>query len=112
MEWEQEVISFCLFELGCKNIDEVYELTWKEYQLKRDGYLRETINRQYTTRTIAYYSLVATGAIDTKKMSMEKFMPIQGETKENRISDSQRNALIEAQKLAVEEAMQKKLANG
>lgn len=43
---------------------------------------------------------------------MEKFMPIQGETKENIISDSQRNALIEAQKLAVEEAMQKKLANG
>jgi hypothetical protein len=94
--------------LGCKNLLEVYELTWREYLLKRDGYIREIKNRQYTTRTIAYYSLVATGAIDTKKMSMEKFMPL--EEKTNVSNDEQKELLKQMMQEALTQAKEK--ANG
>lgn len=91
--------------MGCKNLSEVYELTWREYLLKRDGYLREFKNRQYTTRTIAYYSLVATGAIDTKKMSMEKFMPL--EESKNSLGDEQKEVLKHFMNIAIKESKEK-----
>lgn len=83
----------------------MYELTWREYLLKRDGYLREFKNRQYTTRTIAYYSLVATGAIDTKKMSMEKFMPLDDKTSVS--NDEQKELLKQMMKEALTQAKEK-----
>lgn len=60
----------------------------------------------YHTRMIAYYSLVATAAIDSKKMSIEKFMPLSGEKTSG--NDYQREAVREAQRLAIEEAKKKK----
>lgn len=43
---------------------------------------------------------------------MQKFMPISGESELNNTQDWQKEALIEAQKLALEEAKQKRLENG
>lgn len=51
-------------------------MTWREFQLRKEGYSREDKRRWEHTREISYYVLVATGAIDTRKVSKEKFMPI------------------------------------
>lgn len=53
-------------------------MTWREFQLRRYGYEREDKSKWLHTREICYYVLAATGAIDTKKMSKEKFMPLDG----------------------------------
>lgn len=53
-------------------------MTWREFQLRRYGYEREDKSKWLHTREICYYVLAATGAIDTKKMSKEKFMPLNG----------------------------------
>lgn len=46
---------------------------------------------------ISYYALVATGAIDTKKMSIEKFMPLDDSISKPRMSDAMKNAYQIAQ---------------
>jgi hypothetical protein len=73
-------------------------------------------DRQYTTRTIAYYSLVATGAIDTRKMSMQKFMPIDDDNDQvkPRMTEYQKEAFITARNLAIAEIekQQKNLVGG
>lgn len=55
----------------------VEDMTWREFQLRRYGYERENRAKWEHTREISYCALVATGAIDTKKMSKEKFMPLE-----------------------------------
>lgn len=83
-------------------------MTWREFQLKVYGYRREQKNKWHHSRLIAYYSLVATGAIDTKKMSMEKFMPL--EEKTNVSNNEQKELLKQMMQEALTQAKEK--ANG
>lgn len=62
-------------------------MTWREYQLRRMGYIRTQKEEWGRTRLISYHSLVATGAIDPKKMSIEKFMPLEDERKPKATSE-------------------------
>ncbi|WP_288446523.1 hypothetical protein [uncultured Chryseobacterium sp.] len=55
----------------------VEDMTWREFQLRKLGYSREDKTRWLHTREVTYHVLVATGAIDTRKMSKEKFMPLE-----------------------------------
>lgn len=71
--------------------------TWREFQLKRLGYFRKEKEEWKKARIISYYSLVATGAIDTKKMSIEKFMPLDDSNSKPRMSDAMKEALENAQ---------------
>ena len=45
---------------------------------------------------VSYYALVATGAVDTRKMSIEKFMPLDEPQEKTKVS----NAGLEALKIA------------
>ena len=45
---------------------------------------------------VSYYALVATGAVDTRNMSMDKFMPLEEPKEKSKIS----NTALEAFKLA------------
>lgn len=74
-----------------------------EYQLRRDGYFRKQKEQMYHTRSISYYSLVATGAIDTRKMSIEKFMPLDGTPQKGIMSDEQKEAMIKARERVKEQ---------
>lgn len=78
-------------------------MTWREFQLRRAGYLREEKRRWEHSRSISYYSLVATGAIDTRKMSLEKFMPLDGTSQKGIMSDEQKEAMIKARERVKEQ---------
>lgn len=76
-------------------------MTWREFRLRRDRYLKlkedEDTRQRRHTRLIAYSALVSTGAIDTKKMSIDKFMPIEGGDKvKARIENWQKEAFLKA----------------
>ena len=72
--------------------------TWREFQLKRLGYFRKEKDEWKKARMTSYYSLVATGAIDTRKMSIEKFMPLDSaQQSKGRISDAMKEAYAKAQ---------------
>ncbi|AQX87160.1 hypothetical protein ATB97_10945 [Elizabethkingia bruuniana] len=53
-------------------------MTWREYQLRKLGYERNRKITAYVTRDIVYHSLVATGAIDPRKTSINSFRPLEG----------------------------------
>ena len=36
LDWETDIISFSVFELGL-SLEQCYEMTWREYHLKRGG---------------------------------------------------------------------------
>ena len=78
-------------------------MTWREFQLRRAGYLREEKRRWEHSRSISYYSLVATGAIDTRKMSIEKFMPLDGTPQKGIMSDEQKEAMVKARERVKEQ---------
>ena len=87
-----------MFELGLKTLSEVEEITWREFQLLRLGYLRTEKEEWKKFRMGAYFSLVATGAINTQKMSIEKFMPLDGANKTpHRLTDAMKEAFVNAQ---------------
>lgn len=80
-------------------------MTWREYLLRREGYLREKNNEntRHTkyARMISYWTLVSTGVVDTRKMSIEKFMPLDEKVERARIEDWQKEALMKAVNEAV-----------
>lgn len=83
-------------------------MTWREFQLRRFGFIRSQIEDWKKTRMVSYYSLVATGAINTTKMSIEKFMPLDDNSKpKQRASSEAMNYLFESQKIALEKIKQK-----
>lgn len=71
-------------------------MTWREFQLRRAGYLRHQKEDWKKARMIAYYALAATGAISTTKMSIEKFMPLEGVKSKPRASDAANEAYMKA----------------
>ena len=75
----------------------VENMTWREFQLRRAGYLRHQKEDWKKSRMVAYYALAATGAIDTHKMSIEKFMPLDGTPAKAQIDNTARARLREVQ---------------
>lgn len=72
-------------------------MTWREFQLRRFGFDRENKSRWEHTRDISYYALAATGAINTTKVSKEKFFPIySGIKKSGGITDRGKELLMKA----------------
>ena len=74
-------MSFSLCELECPSYEYVLDMTWREYTLRRIGYFRKHKSEWEKVRFITYYNLVSGGAIDTRKMSIEKFLPLDGNVK-------------------------------
>ncbi|MCT3835883.1 hypothetical protein [Elizabethkingia anophelis] len=72
-------------------------MTWREYQLRKKGYEREKKLESYITRDIVYHSLVSTGAIDPKKIPINSFRPLDGNTVE-KVSDKAKASYEKAMK--------------
>ena len=73
-------------------------MTLLEFNLKTEAYYRINVDEWKKVRTISYFSLVATGAINTQKMSIEKFMPLDGANKTtHRLTDAMKEAFVNAQ---------------
>ena len=53
-------------------------MSWREFKLRQFGHLRKQKTEWIHSRFLAYHSLVATGAIESKKMSIEQFMSLDG----------------------------------
>lgn len=81
-------------------------MTWREFHLKRHGFLRQQKEKTSHTRTIAYMIYLSISEKGNKK-TIDQFWSL--DEKNNIHSDWQKEALRNAQKLAVEEAKQKKL---
>ena len=71
--------------MGISDLQTLKDMSWREFQLRRLGYLRKEKSEWIHSRFLAYYSLAATGAIETKKMTIEQFMPLDGK-KRGRVS--------------------------
>ena len=84
-------------------------MTWREFQLKRHGFLRQQKHQVSQTRTIAYMIYLSIPEKGNKK-TIEQFWSLDEKTSIH--SDWQKEALREAQKLAVQEAKQNRLENG
>lgn len=65
-------------------LEDAEDMTWREFMLAKHGYIRNQTEDWKKARLTAYYSLVATGAIDSKKTSIESFMSLEGKKKVNR----------------------------
>lgn len=73
-------------------------MSWREYQLRREGFLRQQRERWYHTREVAYASLMGGGAYDPKKLSKQQFMPIDDEVGNLvKVSDEHRAVFYELQ---------------
>jgi len=80
-------------------------MTWREFELKRAGFKRQQIREWERTREIVYYALLSTGALDPKKTSKEKFMPLGGgQEQPRRMTERQREAMrVEREKAKKEQ---------
>ena len=80
-------------------MDAVYDMTWREFHLRRIGFERSEKREWYRTREVGYASLIG-GGVDPKKLTKEKYMPLD-EAKPNGImTDSMKEALAKAREIA------------
>lgn len=70
-------------------------MTWREFQLRRIGYLRKQKEQWYHTRFIAYYNLKGAGAL--KNESIDRFMDLD-DKKISSINSEQKKLVAEMQK--------------
>lgn len=89
--------------MGLSSLEAVEDMTWKEYHLRRFGYLRAELKEWERVRFTSYHSLVATGAINPKKTTMQKFMPFDSDPKPKRVSDAGKEAFEKAQEQYLKE---------
>ena len=87
-------MSFSLFELGGKDLEEVESWTWREFQLKSIGYRRTQLKEWEKVRMICFHSMASNGALK-KGTNLEKFMPL--EPKKHQVNDYMKQALENAQ---------------
>lgn len=59
-------------ELGLPSLDAVYSISWREFQLRRSGYLRQQKAEWDKVLHVSYYSGAGT-AFDPKKLTLEQF---------------------------------------
>lgn len=62
----------------------VLAMTWREFQLRSYGWHQSENRSWQKVRKITYYSLVASGSIDSKKTSEVAFMPIGDEVSDKK----------------------------
>lgn len=84
-------------------------MTWREFKLKRHGYLRQQKENWNHTRTIAYMTYLSIPEGKSKKKTIDQWWSLDGKKS---VENWQKEALKQAQKDAVQEAKQKKLENG
>lgn len=86
------------------------EMSWREYTLRRAGYFRKHKAEWEKIRFQTYHTLVGAGAIDTRKMSIEKFLPLDSSDSSKPKKSTLSKEAIEAFKQAQEQYL--KESNG
>ena len=75
-------------------------MTWREFHLRKIGFERSEKREWYRTREIGYASLIG-GGVDPKKLTKEKYIPLDGPHKSTSImTDSMKEALAKAREIA------------
>jgi len=84
--------------LNCPSLDFVEDMSWREFQLRLAGYIRQQKEKWIHTREVVYYTLVSSGSIKPEKLSKEKFMPLEsnGKVKSGGLNDRQKELMKEA----------------
>lgn len=84
-------------ELGCPSLDYVYDMSWREFQLRKMGYDRKEKIEWEKVRQIAYWSGVEVG-FDRSKYSPQKFMPLDDKEQSKGVSEEAQARFKKAQK--------------
>ena len=75
-------------------------MTWREFHLRKIGFERSEKREWYRTREVGYASLIG-GGVDPKKLTKEKYIPLDGPQKSTLImTDSMKEALAKAREIA------------
>lgn len=80
-------------------MEQCYEMTWREYHLKRAGWFRQEEREWEKVRWLSYNNHTASGSINPKKTSLQKFMPLNSDPKPKKASNSAKEALLKAQEI-------------
>ena len=68
-------------------------MTWREFHLRKIGFERAEKREWYRTREVGYASLIG-GGVDPKKLTKEKYIPLDGPKKSTSImTDSMKEAM-------------------
>lgn len=80
-------------------MQEVYKMTWSEFQIRLFAYNRIQKREDFRFREVAYASLIGFHS-DPKRIpkSKDAFWPIDKEAKKRGVSDEQKQAFLEAYK--------------
>lgn len=84
-----------MVELGIPSLSDFYDMTWREFQLRRIGYERQELKEWRKVREISYWSGAGT-AFDASKTKINQFMPL--DENKPQASQSGINKLRELQK--------------
>jgi len=89
------------------SLDVVYDMTWREFHLRRIGFERSEKREWYRTREVGYASLIG-GGVDPKKLTKEKYMPLDENQNKYRVTEEGFAAL----KLAQEKYLKERNGSG
>ncbi len=85
------------------SLDAVYDMTWREFHLRRIGFERSEKREWYRTREVGYASLIG-GGVDPKKLSKEKYMPLDENQNKYQVTEDGFAALKREQEKYLEQA--------
>ena len=85
------------------SIDAVYDMTWREFNLRRIGFERSEKREWYRTREVGYASLIG-GGVDPKKLTKEKYMPLEETQSKYQVTEDGFAALKREQEKYLEKA--------
>ena len=80
-------------------MDAVYDMTWREFHLRRIGFERSEKREWYRTREVGYASLIG-GGVDPKKLTKEKYMPLDDTKPKGIMTDGMKEAMARAREIA------------
>jgi len=76
---------------------QVYEMSWREFQLRSHGFKRADKNQWVKVREIAYNSLIGSH-LDPKKLpkTREKYLPLEAEQATKGVSNERKEMFLQA----------------
>jgi hypothetical protein len=76
---------------------QVYEMSWREFQLRSHGFKRADKNQWVKVREIAYNSLIGSH-LDPKKLpkTREKYLPLEAEQVSKGVSNERKEMFLQA----------------
>ena len=80
----------------------VEDMTWREFHLRRIGFERSEKREWYKVREMGYAALIG-GGVDPKKLSKEKYMPLDEQQSKYQVTEEGFAALKREQQKYLEQ---------